>query len=52
MPIPAPGVRSSAALAALREGSKRIAYAHSDLSGYSVFEEALHWGLRAGARIV
>jgi len=52
MPIPAPGVRSSAALAALREGSKRIAYAHSDLSGYSVFEEALHWGLRAGASIV
>ncbi len=48
MAIPAPGVRGSAWLEALREPRGRVAYAHGDLSGYSVFEEAYHWGLRAG----
>ena len=48
MAIPAPGVRGSAWLAALREPRGRVAHAHSDLSAYSVFEEAYHWGLRAG----
>ena len=49
MAIPAPGVRGSDWLAALRTPSGRIAFAHSDLSAYSVFEEAFHWGLQAGA---
>jgi hypothetical protein len=49
MAIPAPGVRGSVWLAALQNPSGRIAFAHSDLSGYSVFEEAFHWGLHAGA---
>lgn len=49
MAIPAPGVRGSAWLAALRQGQGRVAFAHSDLSAYSVFEEAFHWGLAAGS---
>ncbi len=49
MAIPAPGVRGSAWLAALRQPLDRIAFAHSDLSAYSVFEEAFHWGLQAGS---
>lgn len=50
MIVPAPGVRGDPALAALRESSTRVHYAHSDLSAYSVFEEAFHWGRQAGAR--
>jgi len=34
--------------AALRQPGGRAVYAHGDLSGYSVFEEAYHWGLRTG----
>ena len=48
MAIPTPGTRSSAALAALAEPQGRIAFAHADLSGYSVFEEAFDRGLSAG----
>ncbi len=48
MSVPAPGVRSSAALAALAEPQRRVHFAHADLSGYSVFEEALFHGTRAG----
>ena len=44
MAIPAPGVRSSAALAALRAGRGRVRFAHSDLCGSSVFEEAFSIG--------
>ena len=48
MSIPVPGLRSSAALRALVEPQRRVQFAHSDLSGYSVFEEALYQGQRAG----
>ncbi len=48
MSIPLPGLRSSAALRALAEPQRRVQFAHSDLSGYSVFEEALYQGHRAG----
>ncbi len=51
MSIPAPGVRSSTALRALAATATRLHFAHSDLSGYSVFEEALYHGQRAGERI-
>jgi monoamine oxidase len=51
MSIPAPGVRGSAALRALAASSGRVHFAHSDLSGYSVFEEALFHGQRTGERI-
>lgn len=32
----------------LREQTGSVMYAHADLSGYSVFEEAAWWGVRAG----
>jgi monoamine oxidase len=51
MAIPRPGVRASAALQALAEANGRVQFAHADLSGYSVFEEALYHGTRA-ARVV
>ena len=40
MSVPVPGVRSSAALAALAAPQRRVHFAHADLSAYSVFEEA------------
>ncbi len=48
MAIPVPGVRGSAALAALAAPQARVHHAHSDLSGYSMFEEAMYQGTRAG----
>lgn len=48
MAIPAPGVRGSPALAALATPQQRVHHAHGDLSGYSVFEEAMYQGTRAG----
>jgi predicted NAD/FAD-binding protein len=54
MSIPAPGVRGSAALKALADGAgrPRLHWAHSDLSGYSVFEEAFTAGDAAGRAAV
>lgn len=51
MSIPTPGLRSSAALAALARPHGRLHFAHADLSGYSVFEEAFTWGEAVGARV-
>jgi hypothetical protein len=52
MSVPVPGLRSSAALRALAAPGptpgRRVHFAHSDVSGYSVFEEALYQGTRAG----
>jgi monoamine oxidase len=48
MSVPAPGVRSSAALQALAAPQRRVQFAHADLSAYSVFEEAFFHGTRAG----
>jgi monoamine oxidase len=47
MSIPVPGLRSSAALRALAQERGRVTFAHSDLSAYSVFEEAYFHGVRA-----
>jgi len=52
MAIPAPGIRSAPWLAALRQTRGRIHHAHSDLSAYSVFEEAYDQGLNAGRRLL
>ena len=49
MAIPVPGARGHAALAALRAVRGRIRFAHSDLAGYSVFEEAFTAGVEAAA---
>jgi monoamine oxidase len=52
MSVPVPGLRASAALAALaapaRPGAGRVQFAHADLAGYSVFEEAFTSGDEAG----
>ena len=54
MAVPSPGVRSGAALLALAAPSagSRVHFAHADLSGYSVFEEALSRGVGAARRLV
>jgi monoamine oxidase len=55
MAIPVPGMRASAALAALRQPQdtwRKLHFAHSDLSGYSVFEEAFTHGHRAGRSVL
>lgn len=50
MAIPTPGFLSRPGIARLRESAGPIHYAHADLSGYSVFEEAAWWGIaRRGA---
>lgn len=51
MAIPVPGLRSHAALAALWQPQERLHFAHSDLSAYSVFEEAFSHGLRAAQAV-
>ncbi len=51
MAVPSPGLRGHPALAALArpQGAQgRVHHAHADLAGYSVFEEALFHGVRAG----
>ncbi|MES2152476.1 MAG: NAD(P)-binding protein [Pseudomonadota bacterium] len=50
MAAPLPGFRSNAGLKALREADGPILFAHADLSGFSVFEEAAWWGYRAAQR--
>ena len=47
MATPTPGGLANPGLAALREADGKLLFAHSDLSGYSVFEEAVWWGDRA-----
>ncbi|MDQ3058974.1 MAG: FAD-dependent oxidoreductase [Pseudomonadota bacterium] len=52
MSAPVPGIRSSAALLALQQPMpapwQQLRFAHSDLAGYSVFEEAFSQGHRCG----
>ena len=56
MSTPVPGIRSNAALRALQlplqSPWQRLHFAHSDLSGYSVFEEAFTQGHRRGTSVV
>ncbi|CAN5254351.1 NAD(P)/FAD-dependent oxidoreductase [soil metagenome] len=49
MAVPLPGFRSNAGIKALRELNGPILFAHADLSGFSVFEEAAWWGYRAAS---
>ncbi|MFO1326105.1 MAG: FAD-dependent oxidoreductase [Rubrivivax sp.] len=50
MAVPRPGLRASAAArAALRGGRGRVRFAHADLAGYSIFEEAFVAGCEAAA---
>jgi len=50
MAVPQPGFLANPGLAALRESAGPILFAHADLSGLSVFEEAAWWGCRAAER--
>ena len=55
MSTPVPGIRSSAALLALQDKQpppwQRLHFAHSDLSGYSIFEEAFTHGHRRASAL-
>ncbi len=50
MAVPAPGFRSNAGMAALREADGPVLVAQADRSGLAVFEEASWWGWRAAER--
>jgi hypothetical protein len=50
MASPSPGFLSNAGLQALRETDGPVLFAHADLSGFSVFEEASWWGYQAALR--
>lgn len=52
MSIPAPGSLNHPVLSALRRHRSRLLFAHSDLSGYSVFEEAAYWGVQAARAVL
>ncbi|MCD0498780.1 NAD(P)-binding protein [Achromobacter sp. MY14] len=52
MASPLCGYLSNAGLAALRNVDGPVLFAHADLSGYSVFEEASWWGVVAAGRIL
>ena len=52
MAVPLPGFRANAGLKALREAEGPIVFAHADLSGFSVFEEAAWWGCRAAEKVI
>jgi hypothetical protein len=47
MAAPLPGFLTNAGTRALREADGPVLFAHADLSGFSVFEEAAWWGVRA-----
>lgn len=50
MAIPTPAAHRNAGLARLRDAGGDLLFAHSDLSGYSIFEEAMHRGGLAAER--
>ncbi|WP_426110715.1 NAD(P)-binding protein [Massilia sp. PWRC2] len=52
MAAPLPGFRSNAGAHALRQLDGPITFAHADLSGFSVFEEAAWWGCAAAQKAV
>lgn len=52
MASPSPGTHGNAGLRALRDADGPVLFAHADLSGYSVFEEAAWWGWQAAGRIL
>ncbi len=52
MSIPTPGYLNRPLTDTLRRHRSRICFAHSDLSGYSVFEEAVYWGAEAARAVL
>jgi hypothetical protein len=51
MAVPVPGFLTNAGRMALRAAAGPLFFAHSDLSGLSLFEEAAWWGYRAARQI-
>lgn len=49
---PVPGITGNSHLAALAQHKGRIMFAHSDLSGLSIFEEAFYHGHRAAMSVL
>ncbi len=52
MSIPYPGYLNRPQLLQLRRHNSPLLFAHSDLSGYSVFEEAVYWGVEAARKVL
>ncbi|BCL76582.1 amino oxidase [Jeongeupia sp. HS-3] len=52
MPSPRPGFLNNAGTQALARADGKLLFAHSDLSGYSIFEEAAWWGWKAAERLL
>jgi hypothetical protein len=52
MATPNPGFLANPGLENLRQADGRVVFAHSDLSGYSVFEEAAWWGDVAASKML
>ncbi|MBS1208385.1 MAG: amine oxidase [Proteobacteria bacterium] len=52
MATPAPGFLNRPGIAALRAADRKILFAHADLSGLSVFEEAAWWGEQAARHVL
>lgn len=52
MSVPQVGYLNHHVLNAVRNHRSRLVFAHSDLSGYSVFEEAVYWGAQAAEALL
>lgn len=52
MAAPTPHYLSNQGLNNLRKHQSRLLFAHSDLSGYSIFEEACWWGKQAALNVL
>jgi hypothetical protein len=52
MAVPEPGFLQCSGRNALRAAQGPLYFAHSDLSGLSLFEEAAWWGQSTAARIL
>ena len=52
MSVPKVGYLDNGSLLQLRQHDSRLLFAHSDLSGYSVFEEAAYWGVEAAKKVL
>lgn len=52
MAVPQVGYLSQPLYHALRQHRSRLLFAHSDMSGYSVFEEAAYWGVQAALAVL
>lgn len=52
MTSPLCGFLSNRGISALHGADGKVLFAHSDLSGYSVFEEAAWWGYQAALRVL